>query len=412
MNKIYFFLIISIFFSCQTKTKKHVDSRKFGNINKSEIGELNKTYYFDSNAGTTIPVTLSKKYINIESIVDSISLLPLQTTDQALIGGIDKIAFIGGQFYILDKRKSKSLFVFDSNGNFIRTIGVAGRGPGEFIEPSDFTVSILRNEIVIFDHFGRQLLYYDLAGTFKNNVRLKYIISEFIPTNVDSIYIVKAGDNRHIEEIDNYELLTINQHGRILSRVLRNENRINFQNSYDYQNYDGVVLYHSVLSNEIYEIRDSSIRVRYNLSIPDGLPENFLERCKGNYGNFINQFDGKYNYFSEHFFETDDYLFVNITSKGERFPIHVYYDKRSGKTVSGIPAMQLSGHKKSFDMCGLVGYSMTNPTVVYENRIIGTISAAYLQELSYFPQEKKKWLPNIDTIDISSNPYIFTLKLR
>ncbi len=73
-------------------------------------------------------------------IVDSISFIALETKEASLIGRITKLRFKDSRIYILDKRKSNCLFVFDNTGRYLFKIDDSGKGPGEFVEASGVCV--------------------------------------------------------------------------------------------------------------------------------------------------------------------------------------------------------------------------------------------------------------------------------
>lgn len=100
---------------------------------------------------------------------------PLFTLDEELsIGGADdreEYIFIemsriaiddDGNIYILDRREAQ-IKVFDSRGNYLRTIGRRGQGPGEFQNPIEMFITP-DHEIVVEDFSYRKLSFYTLKG--------------------------------------------------------------------------------------------------------------------------------------------------------------------------------------------------------------------------------------------------------
>ncbi len=87
-------------------------------------------------------------------LVDSISFIALETNPESLIGAISELKILNSKAYVLDKRKSNCLFVFDINGRYLFKIDESGKGPGEFVEASGFCVT-KNQEIVINDHSGK-----------------------------------------------------------------------------------------------------------------------------------------------------------------------------------------------------------------------------------------------------------------
>lgn len=92
----------------------------------------------------------------------SVELIPLETSNQCMIGHIDKIIYKNSKYYLLDRRQSKSIFRFDWTGRFEGKIGHIGRGPGEYIEPTDFIVN--HTGIIVLNQYTRRLLFYTPAG--------------------------------------------------------------------------------------------------------------------------------------------------------------------------------------------------------------------------------------------------------
>lgn len=406
-NVIVMFMLL-LCCSCISKVKENLAAQKFGNIVKSELGDLDSTFQTWEGQGEIIPVSIKEDYLDISSLVDSVVLVPLEATDQSLIGCIDKIICTDDRFYILDKRTSKKLFVFNSQGKFVRCIGQVGRGPGEYLEPSDFVVYPKEDLIIVFDQFGRQLLYYGTDGTFQRNVRLKYILKEIIPAFQDSLLFAIAGDNRHLEEIAKHDLLLINREGKVISKMLPYEYRLNFSSSNDYQREDSLLLYHPTFSDKIYGISPQGIRAAYQIDIPKGLPSNFQERCQGDYLNFCNLFKQKCNYLSGGFFTVGDYLLLSLITKNGK---HIYsiYNKRTEETIAGVPAIQMGGGRP-FDIAGTIAYSLSNGFIIYQDYVVGNILSTWLEDMPM--QDRKQLFCNPDSLELNGNPVLFKWKLK
>ena len=85
-----------------------------------------------------------------------IQIVPLETTDDALIVEINKIEIRNNLIYILDN-SVKSVFVYDFNGKYLNKINALGQGPGEYAFLSDMTVS---DSAVIIIGNGTQMEYW------------------------------------------------------------------------------------------------------------------------------------------------------------------------------------------------------------------------------------------------------------
>ena len=73
---------------------------------------------------------------NVEEICDSVSFIRLSSDTEATIGAIDQIIFLDSVLILRDGYTSKSVKMFSKSGQFVRSIGSHGRGPGEYIEPT------------------------------------------------------------------------------------------------------------------------------------------------------------------------------------------------------------------------------------------------------------------------------------
>ena len=62
----------------------------------------------------------------------------LQTTDSSMIGKINKVLIDDNLIYIMSD--NARIFVFNDNGDYIKSFSHIGQGPGEYISLSDFDI--------------------------------------------------------------------------------------------------------------------------------------------------------------------------------------------------------------------------------------------------------------------------------
>ncbi len=75
-----------------------------------------------------------------------------------------------GNFYILDEQAA-NIKVFDQNGNFLKTIGRKGQGPGEFGLPISLAITPDRH-ILVNEMGQRKLLFFNLEGDFLRQISI------------------------------------------------------------------------------------------------------------------------------------------------------------------------------------------------------------------------------------------------
>ncbi len=96
--------------------------------------------------------------INLSTILsDSVEIIPLETTEECLIGEIKRLEFTPSAIYISDKPTNK-IFEFDLSGKYKKTIGKIGPGPGEYSRLGDF--AIVGDSIIVSDNYtGKYIIY-------------------------------------------------------------------------------------------------------------------------------------------------------------------------------------------------------------------------------------------------------------
>lgn len=122
--------------------------------------------------------------INLSSIGKELSYIPLETTPECLIQEIKKILFSDSFIFVSD---FKRLLQFDRNGKFIRQIGSAGMGPGEYISVGDFCIDEQKKEIYIIFSSAPKLLIFGFDGVFKNSINLSFRPAQIIPKDQNSL---------------------------------------------------------------------------------------------------------------------------------------------------------------------------------------------------------------------------------
>lgn len=210
----------------------------------------------DESRATTIKIATNNGTPDLDSIVRNHKFTLLETSEECLVGEVYKLSCRNKKYYILDRHLQKALFVFDEEGKFRNRIGRRGRGPGEFIEPTDFIVS--DSTVTVFDMFGHKLLYYNPDGTFIRSVRLPYSIYEIESGGDGSAIYAVGGDNSKCDSLKNYELLEIGPEGDIRAKVYKNKYSMDFSNKYDLQGFDEDVIYKKAFRPAVYMLRDKN----------------------------------------------------------------------------------------------------------------------------------------------------------
>ncbi len=115
---------------------------------------------------------------NLSEIATNVEYIPLQTSQNALIGSnIQKFISIGKRFYIETSGGLGSVIMcFDIDGKFLFKLQNRGRGPEEYSFITDFAVSSDNKILTILSSLNRKLLVYEISDTgftFQRSIALK-----------------------------------------------------------------------------------------------------------------------------------------------------------------------------------------------------------------------------------------------
>ena len=325
----------------------------------------------------TIRIDVSRSdRLMLLDIVKSCTFIPLETTDESLIGSIDIIGYKDSLFYIADRRQKKQLFVFGADGTFSHTIGRCGRGPDEYIEPSDFCLT--DSAVVVLDMYSRSLKYYKPEGDVIRSHKMDFVIYEIASRPSDAVIYAKAGDNSALKQLAGYELLTLTEEGELKAKSCKNPYSMNYTPGYDLHCFNGGIVYCRALRPAVIGLKGDSMQTRYILDItPMPLPADFEKQCRGSFERFTDKFGHTHAWFNGHYWETDSYAAIGTTYRNR--PYMTVYDKSAKTSRTGIIGTRYDAG--SIDYNGLICKALNRAAVCNEgNTLTGYIFAHELPE--------------------------------
>ncbi|HPT21577.1 MAG TPA: 6-bladed beta-propeller [Bacteroidales bacterium] len=160
---------------------------------------------------------ISNEPLVFSDVFSGFHIIRLETHEDCVINQINNIKIIRDTIYIFDKN-AKSVFIFSNKGKSINKISRIGRGPGEFIQPSDFDVK--GNAVLIFDYSTKKLCAYDKKGNFIYDLNLKDRFSSFITTD-DNVFAYKPFPAGDTGTKDDYLLNQYNNSGKIIWKAVK-----------------------------------------------------------------------------------------------------------------------------------------------------------------------------------------------
>lgn len=166
-NKISLYMIILLFIICLTNNCTIKSQRK---IKSKEAAVM----YNNPETTISIPKLIKEKSILYSEICDTVIHIPLETNKNCLIGNINKIEVYDSLIFVGDYNQTKSIFIFDKTGNFVRKLHNYGKGPGEYIAIDEFNVDFPNKKIYINDRRQKKILVYDFNFNFIKSKSFNY----------------------------------------------------------------------------------------------------------------------------------------------------------------------------------------------------------------------------------------------
>jgi len=134
-----------------------------------------------SNADSVIKIDIfseaESKVTKLSEIATNIEYIPLQTTENSLIGPfVLKIVSIDKRIYIKNSGLVGEILCFDIGGKFLFKLQNKGRGPEEYLNVDDFDVSSDNKTLTLLSDLSHKLLVYNISETgftFRRSIILK-----------------------------------------------------------------------------------------------------------------------------------------------------------------------------------------------------------------------------------------------
>jgi hypothetical protein len=161
----------------------------------------------------TVLIDFSKELnkVNFSDLIsDDFKVVQLESTDESLIGQVNKVLIQDGYIFVFDWNKAKSIFMFSDTGKFIRKIGKFGPGPEELGGPIDFFIE--DNLVYILD-MGINIKIIDFDGNFVESQKINSIGAvQFIKLNGNEIFGFISGNGKHNLEITDGDFNVLNSY--------------------------------------------------------------------------------------------------------------------------------------------------------------------------------------------------------
>ena len=154
---------------------------------------------------------------DLDTIFSSYKLIPLETSEEFLIGHIDRIIKCPGCYCIHD-RENANVFIFEENGKFRCKLGNKGHARNEHLDAWSIAYDEKNEQIVMLDLTGRRLLSYDLMGNLKKVASLFFLYHDMAILGDDILCLTGSAYNRFSDIIDLSRLVLADKMGKPIRR--------------------------------------------------------------------------------------------------------------------------------------------------------------------------------------------------
>ena len=263
--------------------------------------------------------------------IGNIRYIPLETTDECILGYADKVLIRNNRIYVADFNQTMSLFVFDMSGKFLFKINRRGQGPGEYTSFRDFDLQN-NEEIYMFDHLGKKLLIFDSEGNYLHNIIFEFSFRNFCLIE-NKIYIseVRGRNGKKVADLALYDI--VNGETELLLDDEKYLYSIPLNNSqYKFYTSPNNTYYAPKLSETTFSVTKDSIIPLITIKGLPFFPKDLLERWLSETNTSIrSDFFRNTEYFIEnsYIYETNDYISMQYVLGINSFDL--LYNKQTKK---------------------------------------------------------------------------------
>jgi hypothetical protein len=183
------------------------------------------------------------KNVKFSELIADFQYIQLETTDECLIGQLDKVEVSGNEIFALDSRSARAIFRFTKEGKFLNQIAQQGHGPGEYVQANDISIDANTGEIAILDRM--KIFFYKPDNIYLRDITLPVYSYKFAWYD-HRIAAYSRDDN---------DLVLLNDNGKQKKTFFKNDDAKKMVMNYPFQPHKGKeVLYFAYFDYTIYNI--------------------------------------------------------------------------------------------------------------------------------------------------------------
>lgn len=225
-----------------------------------------------NNKMLELEIDLDKNSLPFDSLMDFVSFVKLETTENNLVGSVSQILFARNKIVVVDSYVSKTITVYDESGKFLNKIGTLGQGPGEYSYLGHVTLTLDKSMVVVVDMGSGYLKYFGLDGNFVKSKKTpfwfsscEFITDEIIAGNYD------GGNTLYGENNSQYkpQLIITNLQGNVFHSGFKSyyNKKFTMSTMMPLRKFEDEVFYSTPFSDTIYHLTQKGIHPKYHLNM-------------------------------------------------------------------------------------------------------------------------------------------------
>lgn len=369
----------------------------------------NKTTQEQSDEVTPIELDFQKKMnsvhdINLITDVDIISL----DCDEVIIGKIDKVIKYDTIIYLMDRFQNKSVYLYDLQGNFIRSISNHGQGPEEYIQLTDMFIDPIDSTLNIVSRMDRKLFKYDLRGeelrVIENTPKSFTYIKKF-----NKGYMAHMG-NYSEDKTKPYNLWFLDENLETTNHFFEIDEMWESQLSTGgsvFSEYKDMHYYITPMDYNIYEITDNEVKIKYTFDVGK---LKWPKMDKNEKENRLFELINEYLFRFYNFQETKNHLIVYLLYKGQ-YLMGVYNKEKQEVNIATLEPYE---DKYFFGFGNIISFDEKTIYTIIDAERIKTMwdgKDEYNNFEEEYPNQVKNLREKFDTIREDGNPFLIMYSL-
>ncbi|MHA1974375.1 MAG: 6-bladed beta-propeller [Candidatus Hodarchaeales archaeon] len=278
----------------------------------------------------------NEQEVLVSQIFESAKVVRLETSNKCLISNISALKVDSNRIFIFDRRV-ESVFAFNLEGKFLNKIGSKGKGPGEFIGPSDISLDRENKNIEILDYHAQKILVYDYDGNYIRSQNA-FMVEDFEKVNHFS-YLGYTYNFPFIakDKVIKSVLAAFNKEGKIvkefknIGKIPRRINPITGSNMC--QDEKGDIFLVPILENSLFRV-DETLQIKKicDFQFDSHIPKRILDGVSDMKAAFQKYLDLNVPFFISMVNVLGDQLYLSFLYKREAYSF--FWNMNTGKTIT------------------------------------------------------------------------------